>query len=357
MLSLGGRSGTEAPVSVPDGLALRSHRFRGRSPRARDLEAATAFGPDLIHAFNSRLPTLAAARAFHGATGAPVFVHFEDSEWDLLGLPYGGTWQPQPLRRALATVRPDAWLRSTPATLRWTARHARAIDALTPALAGEVERRLGRRCAHVPPPSPRHRADPEPFELPGALDGRHPIVYAGSIGEEGLPDLRLALGAVAQLQREGRRVALVHAGRVILRRPLHRLVDGHGLEHASVQSLGYLPPGRHRHLLDRAAVLVQPGLDSATNRLRLPSKLQSYLASGSPTVTYGAGFGELLEDRVEVLKTHTSQASELATRIGEVLDDPELRATLAEGGPRAAARLFDPERNVGRLVEHYRAHL
>lgn len=356
MLSLGALTSAKAPDEQPR-LQLHAHRFRGRALRREDREAAVRFAPDLIHAQTSRLPVIAATRSYLGAAPAPVFVRFEDSEWHLMQLPYGGTRQPWPVRRALSLARPDAWLRSTRSTLRWTGAHARALDALTPALADEVRRRLGRECTALLPPSPRLLPDPEPFDFPPGLAGRELVVLAGSLGEETLIDFRLALGATALLQREGRKVALVHAGKVHLSTPLHEIVAEFGLEHASVEALGYLPGAQHHHLLRQAAVLVQPGSVSPVNRLRLPSKLQSYFEAGTPTVTYGAGFGEMLRDRDEVLKTTTSDPAELAGRIAEVLDDPDLRRTLAAGGPRAASRLFDPERTVRKLVDHYHAHL
>jgi glycosyltransferase involved in cell wall biosynthesis len=110
-------------------------------------------------------------------------------------------------------------------------------------------------------------------------------------------------------------------------------------------------------LLRRADVLLQPGPPSDFNRLRLPSKMQAYLASGRPTVTFAVGFAELLEDREEVVKTHTGDPSELADRVEEVLDDGALRARLEHGGPAAAARLLDPARNTDALLAHYREAL
>jgi glycosyltransferase involved in cell wall biosynthesis len=102
-------------------------------------------------------------------------------------------------------------------------------------------------------------------------------------------------------------------------------------------------------------VLLQPGAPTEFNRLRLPSKLQAYLASGTPTVTFAVGFGEQLEDRREALKTYTAEPGELADRIVEVLEDEQLRACLAVGGPAAARRLFDPGTNTDKLEAHYRA--
>jgi len=102
-------------------------------------------------------------------------------------------------------------------------------------------------------------------------------------------------------------------------------------------------------------VLVQPGRPTEFNRLRLPSKLQAYLASGRPTVTYATGLEELLTDREEVLFTRTGDPAELSARLGDVLTDEALRARLEYGGPRAAKRLFDADANAARIAEHFRA--
>lgn len=106
-------------------------------------------------------------------------------------------------------------------------------------------------------------------------------------------------------------------------------------------------------LLRSVDVLLQPGAPSEFNRLRLPAKLALYLASGTPTVTFATGFGELLADRREALLTRTAGPTELAARIAELLEDAALRDTLARGGPCAARRLFDRERNTRALEAVY----
>jgi len=89
----------------------------------------------------------------------------------------------------------------------------------------------------------------------------------------------------------------------------------------------------------------------------LPSKLQAYLASGTPVLASAAGAGELLVDRDEVLKTHSGEPAELADRLCELLEDEALRNRLSVGGPRAAERLFDPVRNTNALLAHYARHI
>jgi glycosyltransferase involved in cell wall biosynthesis len=289
-----------------------------------------------------------------------MFVHFEDDEWRLPDHPPGESLKRRVghlARRLLSNVDPSLWWHSTWRSRRYVARRAIGLDALTPPLAREVERRMGRSCRVVLPVTPSPAFPAEPVQMP-ELPGRGPmLLITGTIWPVYLPDFMLGFRAVAELQRRGREVRLVHAGRVLPRFDVERLAAQAGVQAGSATFLGYLPYAVIPELLRRADVLLQPGPPSEFNRLRLPSKLQAYLESGTPTITFGVGFGELLEDRVEVLKTRTDDPCELAERIAELLDDAELRAMLAEGGPRAARRLFDPEANTEALLAHYREGL
>jgi glycosyltransferase involved in cell wall biosynthesis len=181
------------------------------------------------------------------------------------------------------------------------------------------------------------------------------LFYAGAIAPMHIEDFGILLSALATLRDGGRKIVLSHAGRVLVDRDA--LLASAGLTADAVVFHGHVPQGALDALLKEADVLVQPGAPSEFNRLRLPSKLQAYLPSGTPTVTFAAGFGELLEDGSEVLKTHTADPQELADAVSRVLDDRSLAAVLAAGGPRAAQRLFDPVRNTDALEAHYRDHL
>jgi glycosyltransferase involved in cell wall biosynthesis len=342
-----------------EGLRVWRHRIVGQRPSSRALAQASAFDPTVIHAFNLRHPVACAARAYATETGAPVFVHFEDDEWGLAG-GYGG----EPLRRRLArairapagAIHAPSWPYALTQDFRWAATEATALDALTPALSAHVTARLGRPCKTLLPPLPYGRGESgdDGLRLPAELDGRPLVGYTGAIFGVHEADFRLGLLAIAEVRRRGEDVALVHAGRVARRFDVLRLAREAGLERDAVWSVGALTPAPLHDLLNRVTVLMQPGHPNEFNRLRLPSKLQVYLASGTPTVTFAVGAGELLVDRTEVLKTYGGDPAELADRITELLRDPELRRELSAGGRLAAARLFDADRNAAELVEHYR---
>jgi glycosyltransferase involved in cell wall biosynthesis len=197
----------------------------------------------------------------------------------------------------------------------------------------------------------------DPIEIPARLASRPLVAYTGAVFGVHEADFRLGLASIGELQRRGHHVAFIHAGRTARRFNITAMAAQAGVDPGSACSLGDLDPARLHALLRRADVLIQPGHPTEFNRLRLPSKLQVYLASGSPTVTFAIGAGELLVDREEVLKTFDGDPSELADRISEALFDEPLRRRLSAGGPRAAERLFNTRRNTDQLIAHYRAAL
>jgi glycosyltransferase involved in cell wall biosynthesis len=351
---------SEGADQVPR-LQLRHYRFAGPRLRRADVEAVREFAPTLIHAFNPRVLTVSAAAQLRRATGAPVFVHFEDDEWnpppqgfpgERLYLPYT-RWA----RRHMWPLKPSLWWQATPWSLRWVQRNGHAFDALTPVLAAEVRKRLGRECAVVLPITPRQITSSNsdrPAVLP-QLDGTV-VALTGTVLPVYLPDLVQGLQAIAEVQRRGHAVSFLHAGDTFGFDP-QVLAARAGIRPGTAHFLGYRPFREMAELLACADILIQPGPPSEFNRLRLPSKMQAYLESGTPTITFGVGFGELLEDGADVLKTHTADPGELADRIVSVIQDPALAARLAEGGRAAAARLFDPTANTDALEQHYYDHL
>lgn len=351
--------GREETVDLPRGVSLADYRLRGRRVRPQDEETVRSFAPTLIHALYPRGTVLAACAHFSRVTGAPIAVHFGDDEWGLLAGPPAHSLRERAelaARRLAGRVHPWVWPYSTPRWLAFAARRAASLDALTPALAEEVRRRMGRECAVI---LPAYSSGPvgqgeEPDPVP-KLPAGATALYTGAIGAVHEADMRLGLRALAEVQRRGHVINFVHAGPVNERRHPLRLATEEGLAPRTASVIGYVPARELPALLRRASVLLQPGAPTEFNRLRLPSKLQAYLASGTPTVTFAIGFGELLDDRREVLKTYTAEPGELADRVVEALEDERLRARLAAGGPAAARRLFDPVANTERLEAHYRA--
>jgi hypothetical protein len=80
MLSLRGDPATVTREGADrvQNLTVRFHSFRGPRLARADVDAVRAFNPTLVHAFNPRVGTLVAARAYARAAAAPLFVHWED---------------------------------------------------------------------------------------------------------------------------------------------------------------------------------------------------------------------------------------------------------------------------------------
>ena len=365
MLALDGDSCTlrDEQIRPRPGVQFVFHRFFGPVLDRGALAAATRFRPTLIHAWNPQVPTLAAARAYRNVTPVPLFVHWEDDDWTMR---QGMDGRPphrivgHMLRRAVGYVLPAHGPRaSNAAGIRWILREAAAFDALTPALAQEVQARLGRPCSVVLPVTPEEAERPHQevsaVDFPEAAQGATTVTYTGTIGPSTIQDLTIALAAIATLQLAGRNVAFVHAGVIAPRYDVPALVRASGIAPQTVTFLGHLPFIQVPALLARSDILIQPGPPTRFNRLRLPSKLQAYVASGTPTVTFATGFGALLQERSEVLKVHTADPAELANRLEEIMDSPELARALGKGGRAAAARLFNGESNTDTLLDHYRS--
>lgn len=348
-------------IPLRPGFAIRFRREIGPWLLPHELHAAKRFEPDLLHVFNPRHVTVAIARRYHAALNVPVMVHWEDDE---LGLRTGVASR-TPFRRAgrlgkrlLCYPWPRLGRFVTGTSLRWIRRTAVACDALTPALAAEVARDFAMPCAHILPSTlavgDARSDEASRVELPSELRGAFKVCYTGSIQPESIDDVRLALRAVALLCAAGHDVAFIHAGMSLARFALPEIAVDEGVPPGRAHFAGYVPFFRVRSVLEQADVLIQPGKPNRYNTLRLPSKVQAYLESGTPTVMFAVGLGELLSDRNEVLKLRGYDAQELADRIAELIENPELRRTVGAGGLQAAERLFDGRRNAAVLAESYR---
>lgn len=330
-----------------DRIEIRFRRERGWMISPRDVDAARHFRPDVIHVLNPRHHAVHVARHFQKATNAAVVVHWEDDE---LGI-RRGVVKRTPVRRVGRLVRriacypvPSQGMFITKRSLNWIRREADACDALTPALTSSVLEEFHLPCTTVLPLMMRD-VDPLPYDIgqrfPRVANSRL-IAYTGSVHTESIDDFRLAVRSVVALRTRGYDVAFVHAGTSAARFSLETVAEQEGLDASSIAPLGYVSFAEVQSILRQAAVLVQPGRPDRFNRLRLPSKVQAYLASGSPTVMFSVGFGELLEDGREVLKLRDFDADELTEQIARLLDDPELAARVGAGGRAAAERLFSP---------------
>lgn len=360
MLSVWGDPSTleHQGLSLEPGIELRRHTFRGPWLDRDAIAAARRFAPSLIHAWNPRPKNMSAARAYRRATGAPYVVHFEDdefSEWPVIAESF--------VDKAVVRVKKHLWRLYPPwlsgatnLTRSWVQKEAAGLEAIVPALAREVEARLGRDCSLQLPVLPQ-RSDAPAGASRIKRDGKPVVLFAGRVMANSLADFTLGMHAVALLRNRGVQARLAQAGQVGGEIDLVEHARRVGLPESALELLGHLSQGELLATVRDADVLIQPGPSSRQNTLRLPAKIDLYLRSGVPTITFAGGLTELLKDGQEVLMTHTDEPQELADRLHEVLTNPELRDRLASQGQEAARRLFDPARNTDTLLELYRRSL
>ena len=167
------------------------------------------------------------------------------------------------------------------------------------------------------------------------------------VQKKGFDDL---LGAAALLIDQGREVQIVLVGsgerEAELRVQAERLGLGERL-----QMLGGLPQHKVAQIVAGAAVFAAPcvvGTDG--NRDGLPTVLLEAMALGTPCVaTPVTGIPEVIEHEVTGLLVPERDPQALAAALARVLDDPDLRVSLAKAARDLIETEFDTRRQA-RLV-------
>jgi colanic acid/amylovoran biosynthesis glycosyltransferase len=176
------------------------------------------------------------------------------------------------------------------------------------------------------------------------------IVGVGRLVEKkGFVDL---IDACAILAKEGRKFTcrIVGTGEqeVGLRTRIARL----GIEDR-VELLGPRPQSELVRLVQDAAVLAAPCVVGADgNRDGLPTVLLEAMALGTPCVsTDVTGIPEVIRDGETGLMVSQRDPAALAAAVGRLLEEPDLRARLAERARRLVEAEFDVNRNATQLRE------
>jgi alpha-maltose-1-phosphate synthase len=342
------------------GIAVDRYDFTGPRLDSRTRALAREFGPDVVHCYEPRTAPLSAALQLSKACSAALCVRFADDD-ESLAREAGGSGLKgrlgRPAMLAAGTLFPRRWPYKHPWLYRRMLARATGFDAIVPTLAAEVGRRYGVECEPILP-AIAAEAPPQPDPAIRArlgLPTEAPLIlYTGSVYRAQYPDLEMLLRAFALLAPSAPRARIVHTGRIAPRygEASLRALAGEGGER--IDLLGFLEdPADLRSLLAEAAVLVQPGAPTDFNRLRLPAKVHDYLLTGRPTVTFAAGFGELLHDREDAVLTETGDPAELAAAIEWVLADPARADGIGTAGRARALELFDPKRIAEQTVAYY----
>ena len=121
----------------------------------------------------------------------------------------------------------------------------------------------------------------------------------------------------------------------------------------NVLFVGYRPYKEIPDFLAAADVLVLPMRNTALNRMRFPTKLCEYLASGKPVIASNVvSVNKLIKNRKNGLLSKAGSPKDLARKIIEVLRDSDLASKLGESGKKTAGR-YDLAPIIQRLIGIY----
>ncbi|MCE3266938.1 MAG: glycosyl transferase group 1 [Solirubrobacterales bacterium] len=285
--------------------------------------------------------------------GAPYVVHLEDNEEHLasasLGVPF------DELRR-LPRARQDELCGDEfahPAHYPRLLERASAMTMITEEL--NEFNRAGRphRIARPGVDHQRFRPDLEPAmsrERLGLRPEDFVIVYHGVGHFANQHELLSLYLAVKLLQRRGRPVKLVRLGVTapggVDPRVFQALRDG-------VPDLDDVPWREIPGYLALADAFVQPGAPDDFNRYRLPSKLPEFFAMGRPVVLPACNLGNEVTDGENALVLSEGGALEIAARLEQLMEAPDLVERLGRGARQFALKRLSWKRNASELAGLY----
>lgn len=161
--------------------------------------------------------------------------------------------------------------------------------------------------------------------------GQSTILFVGRMEQrKGVPTL---LEAYTMLRRQRPDVRLVVVGEGELRWTYERFVEAEQIP--DVTFLGHVPGA----VLPRCYVSADVFCSPARGGESFGIVLLEAMASGCPVVASRIpGFREVVTDGAEGLLFEARNANALATTIGRLLDDPQMRQRMGEAGLRTSAR-------------------
>ncbi|NBW10304.1 MAG: hypothetical protein EBR82_19970 [Caulobacteraceae bacterium] len=177
------------------------------------------------------------------------------------------------------------------------------------------------------------------------------VLYSGNVHASIADDVSKLYGAIALLQRRGRKIRLARTGWDYADMGF----DDDAMERMRVVKLGFLPREDLPRLLYASDILVQPGKVNAFNDYRFPSKLPEFLVSGRPVILPDSNIGVHLTDGVEAMKLTTSDAFDIAACIEAVLDSPDKGKAMGKAGRSFAQAHLTWAGAAGKLDAFYKS--
>lgn len=194
-------------------------------------------------------------------------------------------------------------------------------------------------------------ADTERFAPDPRVPRRPGRIVTTSSADVPLKGLAYLLEALAKVRTEHPRAHLVVVGKRPAEGPVASALARFGL-HGAVEFVSGISDQELADLVRSAQVACVPSLYEGFS---LPAA--EAMATGTPLVaTTGGALPEVAgPDGETCLAVPPGDSGALATAVGRLLSDPELRARLGEAGRQRVLRRFTWEQAARGTVEHYRA--
>ena len=170
--------------------------------------------------------------------------------------------------------------------------------------------------------------------------------------------LDLSIRALARIHETHPKTQLIVAGEGPLLEPMEDLAQSLGLAD-DVSFPGFLDQEALREQIRQAHVFLHPSRIAADgNQEGVPNSMLEAMATGLPVVaTRHGGIPEAVEDGESGLLVEEEDWEGLAERIGRLLSEPSLYASIAKGAREGVERNFSRETQIEALEEVYRSVL
>jgi glycosyltransferase involved in cell wall biosynthesis len=284
---------------------------------ARLRRAALAWRPDIIHVFKPVGVSGLAAFALLHPDAPPVVVDADD--WE-------GGW---------AAQRGGMWRQLVDWQERWVLSRADAVTVASSWLSNWVTGQSPRLLSLASKPR-------RVFYLPNGVERAQPAAVnpRPNHGYRVLLYTRFVEHSPAHVWAVWRRVAAARADAVlyVAGRGLHAeestllaMAQAAGLD-SSLHLLGWAPTASRPGLFAAVDAALLPVADTPLARAKCPMRLVDLLAAGVPVATQAVGeYAAYVQDGISGLLAPADDEQALAAAVVRLLDDPELRAALADG--------------------------
>lgn len=308
---------------------------------------------DVIHAWTTRENVRLLAEQLRSRHGAPLMVHLEDNEQQILALSLDRTVE------EIARLSDAELARLLPADLshpRLSRGFLLRCDGVT-----VIMDRLrefvpaGKPCLTLMPAADERHFYPRP--VPAAFraalqlaPGTTVLFYHGNVHASNAAEMRELYAAVLELNGTGTPVTLIRTGldRVDFLGDLAAAVAPFVLSLGLIQHHHHLPP-----LMALADIFVQPGEPDAFNDYRFPSKLPEFFALGRPVVLPRTNLGTTLRHGTDAWVLDRADAAGIAGAVRTLRADPALGEQLGRGAAAYAAEHFSWRRSAAALAKFY----